>query len=156
MVHEESSFQLPPDMLLEIEKEIENSDISYEDFKEIKRRILLEMEAKLLECKKQLINDQIRKEKQKVIANLPDDVKTEPFINFLLGMKNKYAGKTIIVKKKKVGPIKKPSVKVMIEDQTVIFDGSSIKIEGGNNEKMNEKFFKMVQNAYGKCFGDKK
>lgn len=113
------------------------------------------VKKKLIEKKKELI-DKNRADKLALISSIPEEARKMPFISFVIALKNEYIGDNIVVKNKREAVKKKPSVKILFEDQEINIEGDSILVRNAKSSPSNKNFINLVRDAYDECFGNKK
>lgn len=121
-----------------------------------KNQYKTEVKASLIKKKKEIFEN-LKKENEKTLAMIPKNIQACPYICFLIGMKNNFAGNKIIAKSKFDNIKKKPSVMIKIGNETIVIDEDSLdkqKIVG--NGHTNLTFVNKVKSLYEDYFGKKK
>lgn len=128
------------------------------DMKDLKKtkELYKKTVKRILNAKKKEILSEIVEKRQMLLETIPTDVMCMPFICFLIGLKNNYVGNKIISKRKIDAVRKKPSIIVKMEDQTIIIEGSDVKVEGNNQKKFDNKFINDIKNIYENYYGNYK
>ncbi|KAM0688328.1 hypothetical protein COBT_000421 [Conglomerata obtusa] len=152
----ESKNKVDIEKLLDCDHSFDQKTIDLNQLDDAKNKYKNKVKLALLQKKKELLEN-IKSDGDKLLNNIPNDVRNGPFISFLIGMKNRFAGDHIVAKDKIDSYKKKPSITITIGEETFIIDETGInnnKVDNKNETNIN--FVNMVKNIYADYFVNKK